>query len=225
MKLLVIEDNPRLSDRVRRRLGRRYFIDIAETGNEALYKVDKCEYDLIILDLGLPDMNGKDVCKKLRDLNIKIPILILTGIDEKISRIDLLDCGADDYVVKPFDSEELRARIDALLRRRVQRELRRVVKYRELVINLDDRTVSRSGSNINLRRKEFDILEYLVSNNGRILTREMIINHAWDDYKINLSSTVDVHIKHLRDKIDRPFEYPIIKTAYGIGYKVEALEQ
>ena len=224
MKLLVIEDNPRLSDRVRRRLGKKYFIDIAETGNEALLKVDKHEYDLIILDLGLPDMSGKEVCKKFGDLNIKIPILVLTGIDEKASRIDMLDCGADDYVVKPFDSDELRARIDALLRRKVQRELRSVVKYLDLIINLDNRTVSRAGSDISLRRKEFDILEYLISNNGRILTREMIINHAWDDYKINLNSTVDVHIKHLRDKIDRPFEIPIIKTAYGLGYKVEALE-
>ncbi|MFZ3009813.1 MAG: response regulator transcription factor [Candidatus Microsaccharimonas sp.] len=224
MKLLVIEDNPRLSDRVRRRLGKKYYIDIAETGNEALQKVNKCEYDLIILDLGLPDMSGKEICKKLRDVHIKVPILVLTGTDEKTSRIDLLDCGADDYVVKPFDSDELRARIDALLRRKVQRELRKILQYQDLMINLDDRTVSRAGADISLRRKEFDILEYLISNHGRILTREMIIHHAWDDYKVNLTSTVDVHIKHLRDKIDRPFGFPIIKTAYGLGYKVDALE-
>jgi DNA-binding response OmpR family regulator len=224
MKLLVVEDNARLSERMFNRLRKIHSVDIAETGHDVLIKTKQIRYDVIILDLGLPDMNGLEVCKRLRQLQINTPILILTGDTEMTSRVGLLEQGADDYMTKPFDTDELRARIKALGRRQDRQPPLASVEHGDLRIDVDRREVSRAGQSIVLRRKEFDILEYLVKNNGRVLTRDMIMNHVWDDSKTAWNSTVDVHIKHLRDKIDRPFSGPpIIRTAYGLGYKVDSL--
>jgi DNA-binding response OmpR family regulator len=224
MKLLVVEDNARLSERIFDRLHKSHSVDTAETGHDVLTKTREVRYDVIILDLGLPDMNGLEVCRRLRQLQINSPILILTGDAEMTSRVELLENGADDYMTKPFDADELRARIKALGRRQDRQPPKSLVEHGDLYIDLDRREVSRAGQSIVLRRKEFDILEYLVKNNGRVLTRDMIMNHVWDDSKTAWNSTVDVHIKHLRDKIDRPFSGPpIIRTAYGLGYKVDSL--
>lgn len=224
MKLLVVDDNVRLSERIFDRLRKFHSVDIAETGHDVLTKTKDVRYDVIILDLGLPDMNGLEVCRRLRELSINTPILILTGATEMTSRVHLLEQGADDYMTKPFDTNELRARIKALGRRQDRQPSRATIEYGDLLIDLDRREVTRAGQSIILRRKEFDILEYLVKNNGRVLTRDMIMNHVWDDSKTAWNSTVDVHIKHLRDKIDRPFSSPaIIRTAYGLGYKVDTL--
>lgn len=222
MKLLVVEDNPRLAERIKRKLHDIYSIDAVETGRDALEKIREVDYGVVVLDLGLPDISGYEVCKRIRDIGLDTPILILTGVDDMNSRVQLLDCGADDYLTKPFDSNELRARIAALGRRRSRRPPRSILTYQDVIIDRDRRIVTRKGMTIALRRKEFDILEYLVDNNGRVLTREMIMNHVWDGDKVGWTSTVDVHIKHLRDKIDRPFEFPIIQTAYGLGYRVDS---
>jgi DNA-binding response OmpR family regulator len=179
------------------------------------------QYGVILLDIGLPDISGIEVCKSLRKMKIDIPILILTGIDDMDTRVLVLECGADDYVTKPFNSDELKARIIALSRRRTRRPPESILEYKDLRMNLGQRTVHRNGQVIALRRKEFDILEYLISNQGRVLTRDMIMNHAWDADKISWNSTIDVHIKHLRDKIDKPFDESIIKTSYGLGYKID----
>lgn len=224
MKLLLVEDNERLVGRIKQQLEKSYLIDVASTGEEALEKIQKIDYTVILLDLGLPDMNGREVCRTVRELRVKTPILILTGEDDVTSRVQLLDYGADDYLAKPFDSEELRARIAALARRAPLRQAKPAIRYQDLIIDVDQRKVYRAGTYIPLRRKEFDILEYLVTNKGRVLTREMIINHAWDGTKTSWNSTVDVHIKHLRDKIDRPFPTSLIKTAYGLGYRVDVSE-
>lgn len=221
MKILLVEDNANLVDRVKRHLGKAYLIDVATNGEEALDKLDQVEYGTIVLDLGLPDMSGLEVCKQVRAKNIMTPILVLTGIDDMMTRVDLLDNGADDYVTKPFNRDELRARISALARRQPQRPKGPTLEIGDLIIDTEQRKVYRQGQYIPLRRKEFDILEYLANNKGRVLTREMIINHAWDSSKASWNSTVDVHIKHLRDKIDRPFKSPLIKTAYGLGYRVD----
>ena len=198
-----------------------YLVDWVTKGNDALAKLAEIEYTVIILDLGLPDMSGFEVCKQLRALGVHTPVLILTGEDDMPTRVKLLESGADDYMTKPFDANELRARLRALARRQSTKLHRSIIVYKDLKIDTDQRKVYRAGMHIPLRRKEFDILEYLVSNKGRVLTREMIINHAWDSSKISWNSTVDVHIKHLRDKIDRPFASPLIKTAYGLGYRVD----
>jgi DNA-binding response OmpR family regulator len=222
MKLLLIEDNKRLCDRIKHQLGKSYVIDVVHAGQDGIATATETQYVVIILDLGLPDITGLSVCQQLRALHVDSPILILTGFDEVRMRVLLLDSGADDYITKPFDSNELRARVAALARRQSLRHTSSTLTLRDLVIDTERRTVHRSGKHIELRRKEFDILEYLVNNSGRVLTREMIINHAWDSSKTSWNSTVDVHIKHLRDKIDRPFSSPLIKTAYGLGYRVDA---
>lgn len=224
MKLLIVEDNKNLLERIKKQLDKLYIIDTAQTGTEAIEKSTDPSYAVILLDLGLPDMSGHTVCKRIREKGIETPILVLTGVDEMTTRVELLNSGADDYVTKPFNSNELRARITALSRRSPLRYKSAVIAYKDLVIDPDKREVYRQGVAVPLRRKEFDILEYLVNNNGRVLTREMIINHAWDSSKTSWNSTVDVHIKHLRDKIDRPFNSSLIKTAYGLGYRVDVAE-
>jgi two-component system, OmpR family, response regulator len=224
MKLLIIEDSQRLAERLKVKLEKQYIVDVAHTGEDGLQRALTVEYSVIILDLNLPDISGATVCARLRAANLFTPVMILTANSDKESLVKLLDNGADDYVTKPFSSDELVARITALSRRRSHQYTRQTIAFRDIVIDTEQRTVHRSGVPITLRRKEFDILEYLISNSGRVLTREMILNHAWDSSKSNWNNTVDVHINHLRDKIDRPFDSPIIKTAYGLGYRVDAPE-
>lgn len=224
MKVLVIEDNPRLAARVKQQLRRWYIVETATSGDEGLRLAAKETFDIVLLDLGLPDTSGLEVCHQLRLLLPDLPILVVTGIDTIDSRVELLDAGADDYVTKPFNIAELRARINALARRRTRRDLPAPITVGDLVINPADRTVSRAGTSISLRRKEYDILEYLASNPGRIMTRQIIMEHAWPSTSSSWPGSVDVHIKQLRDKIDKPFSYPLIKTSYGVGYGVDKPE-
>jgi DNA-binding response OmpR family regulator len=221
MKLLLVEDNQRLAERISYHLRKLYIVDVAESGEEALDKVTHIEYGVILLDLGLPGMSGLEVCKQMRLLKVNNPILVLTGNSEMTNRINLLNAGADDYVTKPFNTDELRARIAAVGRRQTRNHIRSIIEYRDLKMDIDQHLVSREGVEVKLRRKEFDILEYLILNKGRIMTREMIMDHVWSTHTNSWTSTVDVHIKHLRDKIDRPFDNPYIKTAYGLGYKID----
>ncbi|HSW98444.1 MAG TPA: response regulator transcription factor [Candidatus Saccharimonadales bacterium] len=222
MKLLLIEDNKPLADSLKKQLGKTFIIDAVRSGEEGMQQAISGSYDIIVLDLGLPDKNGHDVCRGIRANGISIPILVLTGVDDISSRVALLDDGADDYLTKPFNVAELRARLGALLRRPTNTYTSSVLTVRDLTLDPTRRSVQRGGVPIALRRKEFDILEYLVRNQGRPVTRAMILDHAWDGSKDAWNNTVDVHIKHLRDKIDRPFDSTLIQTAYGIGYMVEA---
>ena len=221
MKILVIEDNPRLSERIKGQLQKWYIVEIAHSGHEGIQLLSMGGFDCVLLDLGLPDMPGLEVCRKLRQLSRDIPILVLTGVDNSASKVDLLDAGADDYITKPFDPPELHARINALARRRLRSSSQKQIVFGDLIIETASRKVTREGKAIHLRRKEFDILEYLVANQGRVMSRQMIINHAWSTTSAGWVGSVDVHIKQLRDKIDKPFDYPIIKTSYGVGYMVE----
>jgi len=221
MKVLVIEDNPRLADRIKNLLQKYYLIELASSGDEAISIATSQTTDIILLDLGLPDMNGLEVCQKIRELGVVAPILVLTGLDDIPSRVSLLNAGADDYMTKPFDANELRARINALERRRNRLPPEDDLKVQGLILSPANRTVTRDGIRVKLRRKEFDILEYLLKNKGRVLSRQMIINHAWVSTSAAWTGSVDVHIKQLRDKIDRPFLTPIIKTTYGVGYSIE----
>ena len=222
MKLLLIEDNKLLADSLKKQLGKTFVIDAFRSGEDGLQQALTGSYDIIVLDLGLPDKSGHDVCRAIRANGVSTPILILTGIDDIESRVALLDDGADDYLTKPFHTDELRARIGALMRRPTATYTSNVLTVRDLTIDPNRRSVERGGIPISLRRKEFDILEYLVRNQGRPVTRAMILDHAWDGSKDAWNNTVDVHIKHLRDKIDRPFGTTLIQTAYGIGYMVDA---
>jgi len=178
MKLLIIEDNPQLSGRMKQQLRKWYITESVDSGEEGLRLASTGLYDCLILDLGLPDMSGSDVCRQLRRLSIDTPILVLTGVDETSSKVTLLEAGADDYLTKPFAPEELHARINALLRRKNRSQSIPLITIGDLTINPARRSVQRAGKDIHLRRKEYDILEYLASNSGRILSRELIINHA-----------------------------------------------
>jgi DNA-binding response OmpR family regulator len=221
MKILLVEDNSRLAERISYHLSKAYIVDAVSSGEEALEKIQHIEYGVVLLDLGLPGISGLDVCKNMRTLGFNHPILVLTGSGGSADKVGLLDAGADDYVTKPFDKDELRARIAAVGRRQYRSHIRTHIEYRDLKIDTEQQLVSRAGIKINLRRKEFDILEYLITNRGRIMTRNMIMNHVWSSTTNSWTSTVDVHIKHLRDKVDKPFTEQYIKTAYGLGYKVD----
>jgi len=223
MKILVIEDNPRFIVRLKQQLQRWYVVETAMSGDEGLRHITSSEaFDLILLDLGLPDTPGLDVCRYIRGLSQDVPILIVTGADGSESRIELLDNGADDYLTKPFSTAELKARINALARRRARNVHSALITVGDLSLDVTSRTVTRAGKEITLRKKEFDILEYLASNPGRVMSRQMIFNHAWSSTSTTWPGSVDVHIKQLRDKVDRPFSYPLIKTSYGVGYFISA---
>ena len=221
MKLLLIEDNRTLAEGLKKQLGKSFVVDSVRTGEEGLQRALAGGQDIIVLDLSLPDKNGYDICRAIRLAQVSTPILILTGASDVTSRVTLLNAGADDYLTKPFSVAELRARLGALLRRPPTTYSTEVFRVQDLTVDPYRRRVERSGTPIALRRKEFDILEYLVRNRGRPVTRSMILDHAWDGTKDAWNNTVDVHIKHLRDKVDRPFETPLIKTAYGIGYMID----
>lgn len=218
MKILYIDDNLLLVESVRKHLQSTYIIDAEHTGREGIEKARTVDYGVILLDLGLPDMNGLEVCKAIRTAGVTAPVLILTIQKDPLTSVALLNCGADDYLTKPFNGDVLKARISALLRRGQALQEEKVICIDDLTVNISRRQVWRSGVKINLRRKEFDILEYLANNHGRILTRSMILDHVWESGKEGWNNTVDVHIKLLRDKVDRPFGKSLIKTAYGVGY-------
>lgn len=221
MKILLVEDNPRLSDRVKRQLQKKYIVEQAFSGKESLDQAIENNFDCIILDLGLPDMDGIEVYKKLQEAKVSAPVLVLTGIDTIESKVNLLNAGADDYLTKPFESSELIARLMAITRRHISTPEQKNIIVGDLVLDPYSRKVTRNNTPIYLRRKEFDILEYLALNQGRVMSRQMIINHAWPSTTQSWIGSVDVHIKQLRDKIDRPFSYPLIKTSYGVGYMIE----
>lgn len=224
MKVLIIEDNPVLRDRISRQFLKTAVVEMAENGRQALEKGGN-EYSVMILDLGLPDMPGLAVCQELRGSGIETPILVLTADSDVSSRVALLNAGADDYLMKPFHGEELRARVNALARRKPRQIGKRLIEVGDLIINSDRRTIERAGAAIYLTRTEFDILEYLAVNRGRVMTREMIFDRVWNDGANGTNNVVDVHIKRLRDKIDRPFKVPLIHTAHGLGYVVDVLEE
>lgn len=221
MKVLLIEDNARLAERIRHHLRKTFVVDVANDGAGGLGKARKIQYKAILLDLGLPDMRGSEVCEQLRKEGNTTPILIISGTQDTESRVALLDCGADDFLGKPFDPLELMARIRSVSRRHRHEYGQHILHIKDLTIDINRREVTRAGKQIALRKKEFDILEYLVSNRGQAVTRSMILNHVWDASDEAWHKTVDVHIKYLRDKIDRPFGSPLIKTAYGVGYMID----
>lgn len=222
MKLLIVDDDQEIVAAITRGLRHRYLFDSAENSREALELVHSTEYDAILIDVGLPGVSGFDLCRKLRHSGVTSPILMLSGqfggADHKVQG---LDAGADDYVLKPVNLDELSARIRALLRRGKPTQLSGdTLNVGELTLFVPDRIVKRRDTRIRLNRKEFDLLEYLARHPNRVLTREMIFNNVWDSDANGLNNTVDVHIKYLRDKVDRPFNTYMIQTVYGLGYKL-----
>lgn len=220
-KLLVIEDNRSLQSALLESLQTEYQIDTSLTGKAGIYKTDTENYDVILLDLNLPDVSGLAVCQELRERGVSTPILILSAEVKVLSKINLLDAGANDYLTKPFSLGELKARLRALQRTtKSQPKVRNQLSFGDLTLNPVNFEVTRSGMSIMLRRKEFLMLECLMINAGQTVTREALANYAWSGSDKPWANTLEVHVKYLRDKIDRPFDTAIIATVHGIGYRL-----
>lgn len=218
MRLLVAEDQKDLNEIITKTLTQNHYtVDSCYDGQEALDYLDMAEYDGAILDIMMPRVSGLDVVKTLRASGSRLPILLLTARDSIQDRVLGLDSGADDYLIKPFAFEELLARIRAMLRKKEGRAQNRC-QIANLTVDFDSRTVMRGHVPITLSSKEFSILEYLVNNQGIVLSRERIEQHIWNyDYEGG-SNVVDVYIRYLRKKIDEGFEPKLIHTVRGAGY-------
>lgn len=220
MRILVVEDEHKIATSIKRGLEQeKYAVDAAFTGTSGYDLASVEPYDLIILDLMLPGMDGLTICKKLRDRGNHTPILILTAKGLTETKIEGLDLGADDYLTKPFSFEELLARIRALLRRPRQ-ALQSVMRVGDLVMNGLEYKVTRNNVPIVLSAKEFALLDYLMRNTGKVLNKDTIIAHVWNYDADILPNTVEVYIKNLRSKIDEPFKNKpsLIHTMRGFGY-------
>lgn len=223
MRILIVEDNRRLAKSLQQGLKPLYAVDSVNSGHEGVLKAERIDYDAILLDLNLPDLSGEDVCRELRRRDRTMPIIILSGRDLVKDKISLLDMGADDYMTKPFNLQEVSARLRAVMRRTDHSTSTELV-VGNLTLDPAARTLKRDKTLISLRRKEFDLFEYMMRHAGQTLTRAMILEHVWDMNEDLWANVVDVHIKHLRDKIDRPFGTNIIQTVHGVGYKLDMQE-
>ena len=222
MRILVIEDEHRIANTIKKGLEQeRYAVDVTYTGDEGYDMASTEEYDCIILDLMLPGMDGITLCKELRKNQIHTPILMLTAKGQIQDKVQGLDSGADDYLTKPFSFEELLARIRALSRR-PKASLNEVLSVNDLRLDPKSYQLERAGKSIQLSNKEFSLLEYLMRNNGKILTKDQIISHVWNYDADILPNTVEVYIRNIRNKIDIPFKNkkPLIQTIRGFGYKI-----
>ncbi len=222
MRLLVIEDEAKVASFIRRALEEEsYAVDVCGDGAKGLDLARAGCYDLVILDLMLPGMPGLEVLKALRKEQVAVPVLILTARSELDQKVRGLDAGADDYLTKPFAIEELLARARALLRRG-SGEAGGVLQVDDLVLNPATREVTRGGKRIELTAKEYALLEYLMRNAGRVLTRPMIAEHVWDHDFDTFTNVIDVYVNYLRNKIDRGQERKLIQTVRGSGYTLKA---
>lgn len=221
MRILIVEDEPALLKSISRRLREEgYSVDTAEDGEEGQDLIEVVEYDCIILDIMLPVIDGLTVLKHIRNKGIKIPVLLLTARDAIEDKVKGLDLGADDYLTKPFSFDELLARIRALLRRQNESK-ETILKAADLILDTVSHTVSRGGNDIELTAKEYAILEYMLRNKGRLLTRSQIADHVWNyDFEGN-SNIVDVYIRYLRKKIDDDFDSKLLHTVRGSGYMLK----
>jgi len=221
MRILLVEDEKNVAAFIRKGLEEEFYaVDVAEDGTEGFLMATSNEYDLMILDIMLPGMNGMELCKRLREKGLKAPILMLTAIDSVNSKVEGLESGADDYLTKPFAFSELLARIKALLRRTSDSVSE--LSLDDLRMDLLSRRVFREDKEVILTPKEFSLLEYLLRNKGRVLSRTQIIENIWGYTFDPNSNVVDVHIKFLREKIDLPFEKKLIHTVRGAGYLLKA---
>ncbi len=224
MKILIVEDEKKLSEALEKGLAHKgYTTDTIDDGKKALTRIllHKDDYDLIILDLMLPSMDGHAICREVRAQNITTPILILTARAEIENKVDLLLSGADDYLVKPFSFEELAARIHALLRRPVE-AVPSTLKIHDIELNPAERTVHRSSREIPLTLKEFNLLEYFMRHPNVVVNREDLLSHLWDFNYASFSNVVDVHVKNLRRKLDQGNRGSVLETVRGIGYRLRA---
>lgn len=220
MKILVVEDEPKVADFIKQGLEEQnYEVDIAADGRTGQDKALKGKYDLIVLDVNLPYISGFDVCKNLREKEIKCPIIMLTALGTMDDKIMGFDSGVDDYLVKPFEFRELLARIKALFKRSSAPEGHtKILEIADLTMNLENKTVVRAGQKILLTAKEFGLLEYFIRNRGKVVSRMDIAADVWDIHFDTGTNVIDVYVNFLRKKVDKDFPQQLIHTKVGMGY-------
>jgi heavy metal response regulator len=218
MRILVVEDEKKVASFLQKGLEEEYYaVDCAYDGEEALYMVEANDYDLMILDIMLPKIDGLEVLKGVRDKKVPLPVLMLTAKDSVEDVVKGLDAGGDDYLTKPFAFAELLARVRALLRRK-EREPAGELQVADLVLDPVTHAVSRGGREIELTAKEYALLEYLMRQVNRVVTRTMISEHVWDYHFDPMTNVIDVYVNHLRNKIDLNSSQRLIHTIRGVGY-------
>lgn len=220
MRILLIEDEVKLSSFIKRGLvAERYAIDVAHDGRSGLELADTYQYDLVVLDLMLPEMDGSEVLRRIRRRNPSVPVLILSARGSVEDKVHHMETGADDYLTKPFAFAELLVRIKALMRRGPVNRAS-TIRINNLELDRLSQQVKRAGQRIDLTSKEYALLEYLMSNAGRVLSRNMIIEHVWDQSFDGITNIVDVYIRHLRNKVDDGHDPKLLQTVRGVGYTI-----
>ena len=223
MHILVVEDERRLANLVRRALEEEgHVVDTAHDGAEGLDVASATDYDLLILDLMLPHVDGLEIARRLRAAGNDVRILMLTARDAVEDRVAGLESGADDYLMKPFSFSELLARVRALSRRQIQAQAETELHSGDLVLDLARHEARRHDRTIDLTAKEFQLLEYLMRNAGHVLTRTQILDHVWGYNFDSFSNVVDIYVHYLRNKIDKDFPEPLIRTVRGVGYSLKS---
>jgi DNA-binding response OmpR family regulator len=221
MKILIIEDDERVANLIRRGLEeQQYSITVAYDGLMGKKMALNDSFDLIIMDLILPKINGLDLCKAIRETLPDIPIIMLTALGTTDDKVEGFDAGADDYLVKPFDFRELHIRVKTLIKRKIGllKNTGAILRFADIELNFHTKTVKRNGIKINLTPKEFKLLEYMMQNSGRILSRTEIAEKVWDTHFDTGTNFIDVYINYLRKKIDKDFPVKLIYTQPGIGF-------
>jgi len=222
MRILVVEDDERMADMLHRSLQEQgYAVDVVHDGEQALYQAAVNAYDAVVLDVSLPRRDGFAVAQHLRATGSRVPVLMLTARDSLRDRVAGLDAGADDYLTKPFELEELFARLRALLRR-MPEMLPTEMHIADLVIDTRSQIVTRAGRPIALTTKEYALLEYLARSAGRVVGRADLTDHVWDEHHDPFSNAIEVYVNRLRKKIDAPGSIPLIHTHRGAGYRLGA---
>lgn len=223
MRILVIEDDRKTSDYIARGLNEAgHVCDVIADGRDGLYQATRENYDILVVDRMLPNLDGLSIVRAARAARVRTPVLFLTAIGGVGDRVEGLEAGADDYLVKPFAFSELLARINALSRRPPVQEQRTVLRVADLEMDLVKRLVTRAGQAIDLQPREFTLLEALMRAEGRVLTRTMLLERVWEYHFDPKTSVVETHVSRLRAKIDRPFDVPLIHTVRNTGYSLHA---
>ena len=222
-RILVVEDDPETAGQLTEQLASSgYEVDLATTGSEAVSRAASRDYGVITIDRMLPDLDGIALMRQLRDDGISAPFLIISALGEVDERVRGLRAGGDDYLVKPFSFVELLARLEALLRRSETVAKETILRVGDLAVDLISRTASRRGKEIMLLPKEFQLLEYLVRNEGRVVSRAMLLQHVWDLHFDPSTNIIDVYVGRVRRKVDDQQAYPLIHTVRGVGYRLRA---
>lgn len=222
-KVLIVDDEEHIRELIKFNLKKDgYHIEVAVNGREALEKIKENKFDLVLLDLMLPEIDGLEVCKDIRrnEETADIPVMMITAKGEEFDKVLGLELGADDYITKPFSIRELMARIKALLRRSNVKKEENIIKFGDVIVNFKTREVTKNLKNVELTLKEFELLKLLIQNKENILTRELLLDKIWGYEYIGETRTVDVHIRHLRKKVESDDKNPQhIQTIRGVGYK------